>query len=253
MAGWKNLFSRKQTEVQENNSDACEIPKLFDVVFTSDTKLFSLCKVNNPNQNRNSVSIPVLPCTKGQWGLSAAAIETEKRKIQNSLESAAQQRHKSVVWSSHDKVAQGVDESVFLHISSDKMLAWLMLFPPLGNGKQLTSSQILQNLINQGVTYGIDYDFLYSLSTQQNRYFCLYAVACGKSPVEAQDGRVVELYPRDVDLKTKYCELSHVDYAWLNLRRKVQEGDVICEIIPPTPGISGITVTRNLFLPTKSA
>lgn len=251
MAGWKNLFSRKQTEVQENNSDACEIPKLFDVVFTSDTKLFSLCKVNNPNQNRNSVSIPVLSCTKGQWGLSAAAIETEKRKIQNSLESAAQQRHKSAVWSSHDKVAQGVDESVFLHISSDKMLAWLMLFPPLGNGKQLTSSQILQSLINQGVTYGIDYDFLYSLSTRQNRYFCLYAVACGKSPVEAQDGRVVELYPRDVDLKTKYCELSHVDYAWLNLRRKVQEGDVICEIIPPTPGISGITVTRNLFLPTK--
>lgn len=250
MAGWKTLFSRKQSEVQENSSDASEIPKLFDIVLPSDTKLFSLYKVNNPNQNRNSVSIPVLSCTKRQWVLSPPAIETEKRKIQNSLESAAKQRHKSVVWSSHDKVAQGVDESVFIHISSDKMLAWLMLFPPLGNGKQLTSSQILQSLIKQGVTFGIDYDFLYSLSARQNRHFCLYAVACGKAPVEAQDGRVVELYPRDVDLKTKYCELSHVDYAWLNLRRKVQEGDVICEIIPPTPGISGITVTRNLLLPT---
>nr|WP_300127774.1 FapA family protein [uncultured Butyricicoccus sp.] len=249
MAGWKGLFSRKQNDVPENQSDSNKNATAFEVVMAPTCKISSLYELSHTRQSQKSFRIPVIASSQKEIVLSNEQIKIEQAKLKNSLEMAAKKRWMKAFSHGMDRPVDSLDEDVFVHIADNKMMAWVLLFPALGTGKQLTGSYILRELINQGVTFGIDYNFLYSLHTQEKFDFCLFPVAYGKLPVSGQNGRIVELYPRDVDLKNEHCELSHVDYAWLNLRRKVQKGGVICEIIPPMPGISGIAVTRELILP----
>lgn len=177
------------------------------------------------------------------------ALAADADKIQAQLEFFSNARIQRLARLQESRSAKNLDEDVFVYITEDQMLAFFLLVPPIGNGKTLSGSKILQILIDHGVSYGLDFHFIYTLPERENRYFRFYLGASGTQPEDGKDGYIVELYQRELYASLEQTELSHVDYAQLSLSKKIQKNGVICEIVPPTAGRSGITVKRNLLLP----
>lgn len=137
------------------------------------------------------------------------------------------------------------DEGSFLFISSNKMAAWLLLFPPVGDGQPLSAAQLHWALMDGGVIHGINWKLLRQLPNSPQRYFHLFPVALGTQPIPGRDGYVVDRYPRSLEGDSHVAELDQANYQTLKLVQEIQEGDVICEIHPPMPGIPGHTVTGD--------
>lgn len=140
-----------------------------------------------------------------------------------------------------------LNEGIFLYLSSDGMAAWLLFLPPVGNGAALTTEQLEQALARRGVIYGVDKHLLEQLPTQPQRYFRLFRIAGGALPVPGEDGSIVDHYPRTVRADLPVDELAQADYETLRLVQDIRQGDVICEILPPTQGCPGNTVTGRLI------
>ena len=136
-----------------------------------------------------------------------------------------------------------VDELAVVFPSEDEMMAWLFLFPPYGEGKSLSASQIHQALRRRGVTYGINWNAICSMSDCDHRFFYLFPIAVGKAPVPGRDGQILDRRPRTMEAPVSVDELGQANYQTLNLVREIKKGDIICEIIPPTAGMHGCTVT----------
>ena len=142
------------------------------------------------------------------------------------------------------------DEMAVVIPALNEMMAWLFLLPPVGQGKQLSASQLHQALLRRGVTYGINWNVICGISDCIHRYFYLFPIAFGKAPVPGRDGQVVDRYPRVLEEPLQVDELGQANYETLNLVQDIRKGDIICEIVPPKGGWAGHTVTgKNIPAP----
>jgi len=166
--------------------------------------------------------------------------EWRLKKIQTQLQAQAQ--------------AQGPDETelpppvsldaeAVVFVPTNKLTAWLLLYPPYGDGAELTREKLDQVLEANHVTFGVDTDLLDLLPGASERYFYLFLIACGKPAVHGKNGKVVEMFARKVKPSIVEDEFGRVNYTELNLFQNVKEGEVICRTIPPTPRIPG----RNIY------
>ncbi len=135
-----------------------------------------------------------------------------------------------------------MDALPMIHIAADKLSAWMMVFPPVGEGKELNHQQIDEALEKSGIAFGVDEELLENLPERQERYFSLFHVAEGKPAIQGKDGCIIEHYDRVVERKFKVDEHDRVDYASLRFFQSVEKGDVICEAVMPTQGEPGRTV-----------
>lgn len=244
----KLLFVKKENteKSQIDISKSKSISNKFEIVINSEDSLFKLYSLTN--KNSNSLNLCLLSNEEENEFFTEEIFKLEKENIKKSVELEANKRLKQI-YTNNNLNKKKLNETAFAYVSDNKMLAWILLFPAIGDGEKLTGSQLLQILIDKGVTFGIDYDKLYNIPEDMDRCFKLHLIACGRPPIEGIDGSIVELYPRNIDINLPHGILSHVDYAKISLSNKIQEGGVICEIIPATQGISGITVTRDLLMP----
>lgn len=128
-----------------------------------------------------------------------------------------------------------------VYVSANGVVAWLMLFPPSENAPALDMASIAAALEEQKVTHGIDAAAI-NYVFQNHPYFALIPVACGTPVQEGENGRVVEHYPRQLNRSVKLDEKGVADYRAMNYMQVINEGDVICDIIPPVPGTAGVKV-----------
>lgn len=143
-----------------------------------------------------------------------------------------------------------MDALPFVHIAADKLSAWVMVFPPIGEGKELDQELLEDALKDKGVTFGVDEELVKRLPKEPEKYFYLYSVAKGKPAVQGKDGYVKELYDRVVERKFEVDEHDRVDYASLKFFQSVEKGDVICEAVQPIKGDPGRTV-QDQEIPVK--
>ena len=142
-----------------------------------------------------------------------------------------------------------LDEQAVFHTTQNEMAVWMVLFPPVGQGKELNMVQLLQKLAEHRVACGLDLKLLKYLPTGPQRYFNLFLVARGKAPVPGSDGKVEERFPRTLEWNDQVDELGRADYSTLGLVQSIEEGEVICTIVPPTQGTAGYTVTGRPLPP----
>ncbi len=135
-----------------------------------------------------------------------------------------------------------MDALPVIHIAADKLSAWMMVFPPVGEGKELDQQMLDEALQKSGVTFGVDEGLVLRLPDQKERYFFLFNVAKGKPAVQGKDGYIIEHFDRVVERKFKVDERDRVDYASLKFFQSVEKGDVISEAVPPVKGEPGRTV-----------
>lgn len=135
-----------------------------------------------------------------------------------------------------------LDAQPFIFISSDRLTAWIMVFPPVGKGKEIDRAAIEQSLKENGVTFGVDEGLLNRLPDSRERYFRLFTAAKGREAVQGKDGYIVDYFKRSMQRQVEVDEHDRVDYASLNLVQSAEEGAVICEAVPPTKAVAGRTV-----------
>lgn len=232
------MKAKDNMEVQSSADNFVQDSAEYDIVFSPDHDLSKLWVIwTGQEVLGQSLRLSLLPEGSDQQSFQVKDPECEIRRIQTLLTHMARVRVKQVL------AHVTADELAVVFPSEDEMIAWMFLFPPIGKGQQLTSSQLNQALQRRGVTYGVNWNMLCGMSESSQRNFHLFPIAVGKAPVPGRDGQILDRYPRVLEKVTDVDDLSQADYKTLNLVQEIRKGDVICEIISPRMGMAGRTVT----------
>ncbi len=128
-----------------------------------------------------------------------------------------------------------------LRTSKDRMTAYLFLLPPVNGGEDIDPLDVLHFLKMHSVVFGLDEEKVSNICTS-HQYLKLIAIASGQPAVHGSDGIVYDHFKRELEIVLTEQENSIIDYKDLGWLQTVFEGDVICEIFPPTKGVAGTTV-----------
>ena len=181
-------------------------------------------------------------------------MKQEKKRIQPALRNAANARLKAAKGtkkSKDDDEPLALDAEPWFFISADKLYAWTLVFPPVGEGQELSRDSFDRGMFGQDISFGVDTRLADRMAHEEKRYFQLYLIAHGKPAFDGKNGNIVDYFPREVQRIFEVDEFDQVDYTALNLIHNVKEGQEICRLILPTEGEPGRTV-QDQEIPAKS-
>ncbi len=139
-----------------------------------------------------------------------------------------------------------------VYLSSDKMYAWFLMFPPYNAQEEHVDESygklLLSALDQAGVTTGLHAEDLRKV-LQDKPYMTLFCIAAGTPAVEGTDGKVVEHYERERKLEAAVDEHGNMDYRSTNFVCSVKTNDVICDLLPPVPGTPGVRLDGSELPP----
>jgi len=144
---------------------------------------------------------------------------------------------------------KNVDADVELEITSDELKAVVNVFPPINNGKPLTSDKILELLQEENITVNVHRDAMDSAVKVCNEGGLSenITVAEGVEPIHGQNSQILLNFDPIVN-KPKIMRNGRVDYKNIDNIRIVNEGDLLLTKKPATPGVRGLSV-RNQEIP----
>lgn len=128
-----------------------------------------------------------------------------------------------------------------VYVSANGMAAWVLLIPPSDPADVIDRMAVDAALLEAKVTTGINEDAV-NYVAEHHPYFKLIPVACGTPVQEGENGRVIEYFARQLNRSVKLDGDGVADYRALNYIQTIQEGDTICDIVPPKPGTAGLRV-----------
>ena len=144
-----------------------------------------------------------------------------------------------------------LDAQPYFFLSTDKLYAWIIVLPPIGEGQEVSRDLLFQAMLDQGVTYGVDEHLVERLPVHERKYFHLFPFAQGKPAFDGENGNIVDYFPRSIVHTLDVDEYGQVDYTNLNLIFNVNKDQEICRLILPTEGEPGRTV-QDQEIPAKS-
>ena len=147
---------------------------------------------------------------------------------------------------SNDPNPQPKDSQAQLHISKDRMAAWLYVIPPLNGGQDINEIVLKATLAQERVTTGILDEALKEI-VEGPVYCRAVLVAKGILARNGIDGTVKDYYERVLKPEFKEDEKGTIDFRNLNMVQSVKEGGTICEITPAVTGENGMTVTGQSY------
>ena len=183
--------------------------------------------------------------------VSAARLKSIQNQNKNSDKAKRSKPAKDGEEPDKEKKPVGLDAYPWIFLSADKLYAWVLVFPPTGEGRELTRELLHQAMEDQGIIYGVDERVANRLPHHENRYFTLFLLAQGKPAFDGKNGNIVDYVPRVIERVLEVDEYDQVDYTALNLIRNVKEGQEICRLVRPTEGEPGRTVLDQ-EIPAKS-
>ncbi len=206
-------------------------------------------------------------CLDEDGVLPAELVEKEKKRLKTVLTSVCKARLKEVskIKRKSDGKAAGdgsdskqleedlpsLDALPYFFLSADKLYAWLIVFPPVGPGEELSREMLYMAMIDKEISYGVDKQMVDGVNRNEGRYFNLFLIARGKPAFDGKNGNIVDNFPRVIERVLEVDEFGQVDYTALNLIRNVKQGQEICHLIRPTEGEPGRTVLDQ-EIPAKS-
>ena len=206
-----------------------------------------LCKLRalwlGTEGKRYAMRLNLWPDEFGPVPVAENRLLKEKGRLKVLLTYTAHKRLKQIPGSAAGGSEAHLDEAAYIFLSEDEMAAWLFLFPPMGQGRRLSNAELCRTVAEYEVKNGVNWEQLLELPDPPHRWFRLFPIARGTAPIPGKDGRIVDRYPRSLKGEIPVDELAKADYMTLKLVQEIDEGDIICEILPPEAGTSGCTVT----------
>ena len=129
-------------------------------------------------------------------------------------------------------------ESMYTKVSLDRMKLTCRFLPPTMGGSLLTARDIMAELEEKKIIYGIDQDAIMDF-LDHRLYATDYVFAKGDPPEIGKDAKIEYFFNTNPNLKPKYNEDGSVDYRDLNTINNVEEGDLLARLIPAEPGKPG--------------
>ncbi len=137
------------------------------------------------------------------------------------------------------------DLKILVTVSPDELKAFITLYNT-GDNLPIKKEDIIGALESQRVVFGIKEDIISYLveSPMYNEAFC---VAEGIAPQNGKNGMVTYHFNTDVNKTPTLMEDGRINYRELNLIQSVQEGQVLCSLVPPVKGVEGKTVKGRVI------
>lgn len=136
-------------------------------------------------------------------------------------------------------------------VSADLLRVETTFYPGFVGASQMTEDEIIRDLNNLGIKYGIDTEKIKELVHHKN-YFESYVTARGLAPVDGVDASITYHFEVDKKAKPKVKEDGSVDFHDLDTLNHVKKGDVVASITPEIPGTMGVDVLGRNILPKKA-
>ena len=170
-----------------------------------------------------------------------------KRALQDSQVDAQQP-------SAEEETIQEIKPFCNVYKSTNGMVAWLLLVPPSNPEDRVDKQTIEAVLAENRIVFGVD-PAAVDYAAEENPYFTLIPVAAGTPVQPGEDGRIIDRFQREIEASVKVDSEGIADYRAINYIQSVKEGDVICDIVAPKPGVAGMRVDGAVAepLPVKSA
>ena len=159
-----------------------------------------------------------------------------------SINNSAKARLNAAVPKVEDAPPINLNAQVTVYTARSGLSAWVLAYPPVGEGAELTSQDVSSALAGAKVTYGIDEALVKNLPEKDDRYFHLFLAAQGQAPNPGKNGEVEDLYPRVNKQSLPVDEYNRVDYTAVGKTQNIEKDAVICNILPPTNGVPGRNV-----------
>lgn len=133
------------------------------------------------------------------------------------------------------------DASIHLQLSDDNMAAWLYILPPSGNGTGVTPERIMSALKEKKICFGVLDDKIRQIS-ENPPYKQPTLIARGIPAKNGVEMVIIDHFKREITQEFIEDARGSIDFKQLNNIQQVKAGDIICDIIPATPGEQGRNV-----------
>ncbi|MBQ8193776.1 MAG: DUF342 domain-containing protein [Oscillospiraceae bacterium] len=134
-----------------------------------------------------------------------------------------------------------IDGRVDLTYDNSGMLCNLTLYAPMNGGRPVTMEQIANEMNKKGIVAGID-EFDIRDMLDNHVYEQPVCVARAVPAKRGTNGVVIYKYEKKRVVQPTYDEFGVANYRELGTIVKIRKGDIIAEIIPPTPGEAGVNI-----------
>ena len=194
---------------------------------------------------------PALSLTEGldesRIKLDYQQLKRESERIAALLEKDAKLRLREIE-QAQVKELDGVAAQCSVYLSWDRMIAWLFVFPPVGQGGGNLMERVGKALQERKVVNGINAEAMVRIA-QTPPYFQLIPIAVGTPAIQGVNGSVTPLFEKTLPREVKIDETGRADYKYTNYVRQVMKDDTICEITLPVPGTAGLRVDGTVEEP----
>lgn len=135
-------------------------------------------------------------------------------------------------------------------VAGDLMSASMTIDPPKYGGKEIDGDAIDYAIHQAKITYGLNATVIESIKKSPLYNNC-YIIAKGTPPKNGSDGSITFCFETKVNAKPKMKHDGTVDYHDLGIVINVKQGQVLANIVQPTKGIEGMSVTGKKYLPSQ--
>lgn len=141
-----------------------------------------------------------------------------------------------------------VDAVAKVTIASDLMSASMVIDPPKYGGKAIDSDGIDFAIHKAKIMYGLNKPVIESIKKSPLYNNC-YIIAKGTQPKNGTDGSISYCFETNISGKPKIKQDGTVDYHDLGIVVNVKQGQVLANIVLPTKGVEGMSVTGRKYVP----
>lgn len=143
-----------------------------------------------------------------------------------------------------------VHEMMDMAVDDNKLKVTARFYPPSNDGQEISKEEILRDLSNAGIVYGIEENEIDRFLKEKN-YCTDYIVAKGTEPRHGTDASIKYYFNTDRKLKPKRNKDGSVDFHQLDNISHIQKGDMLAELIPADLGEEGTDVYGEPVAPRK--
>jgi hypothetical protein len=129
-------------------------------------------------------------------------------------------------------------------ISTDNMAAYLKVIPAY-KGQTVQYEQVMDFLKQNKIDFGIRENAIRDFC-REGKFYSELLCAKGIYPEDGKDGSMEYLFDTNSGLTPKERDDGTVDFRNLDIVKNVKQGEVLCQITPPTQGKDGIDIYNHV-------